>query len=170
MALLAWTSRRDSPNHVRSTEIFFPARFRLSNPVDTPQLQAHPHKGDGGQWRHSHAHTGRAQRAAAQPFAFGKVLGGGRVRSDGWVWCLWCAVVVARSTRHLPPALLRFLFGFHLKQNHGWCAGSTKPVGTNRSNRYGSGLGQYQTDSNSKFKFEFKKMKNSQKYFKMRRI
>ena len=29
----------------------------------------------------------------------------------------------------------------------------------------GSGLGRYQTGPNSKFKFEFKKMKNSQKKF-----
>ena len=50
----------------------------------------------------------------------------------------------------------------------------TKPVRTGplsvKPVRPGSGLGRYQTGQNSKFKFEFKKIKNFQKYFKVRRI
>ena len=41
-------------------------------------------------------------------------------------------------------------------------SGFTLPVGTGPV-RSGSGLGRYQTGPNSKFKFKFKKMKNSQK-------
>ena len=40
-------------------------------------------------------------------------------------------------------------------------SGFTKPVGTGPV--WPVGLGRYQTGPNSKFKFEFKKMKNSQK-------
>ena len=45
-------------------------------------------------------------------------------------------------------------------------SGFTKPVGTGvKPVRPGSGLGRYQTGPNSKFKFEFEKMKKKFKKF-----